>query len=112
MDEQVKQDVAVTPAGQPEQVSKPELGQEVAKPIEPTEVKEEQVTATQPEPVLTEQKILQLVKQASKEAAEETLRQMQSRTDKAEAKFRKEVQDRIDQLKSIGVNSPRNRLIS
>lgn len=104
MNEQVNQDVVVQPAGQPDQVSQQEISPEVAKPEAIVPVTQEPVQPTQPEPVLTEQKVLEIVNKAAKEAAAETLREVQSRTDKAEARIRKEVQDKIDGLKAIGVS--------
>lgn len=74
----------------------------VATPTEPVATVEPSQPTIQ-EPVLTEQKILELVGKAAKQAAEETLREVQSRTDKAEARIRKEVQEQIDRLKGIGV---------
>lgn len=103
MEEQENQAVEVQPSGQMENVS-PEVSlAEAAQPeANITEVKE-QVQATAEQPVLTEQKVLELVARAAKEAANETLREVQSRTDKAEARIRKEVQGQIDRLKTIGV---------
>jgi hypothetical protein len=103
MEEQVNQEVVAQPSGQTENVS-PEVNVVEAAQPEPqiTEVAEQAQTTTA-EPVLTEQKILELVSKAAREAAAETLREVQSRTDKAEARIRKEVQEQIDRLKNIGV---------
>ena len=103
MEEQVNQEVVAQPSGQAEEVSPEAQVVEAAQPEPQVAEVKEQPQQTTPEPVLTEQKVLELVKNAAKEAAQETLREVQSRTDKAEARIRKEVQEQIDRLKGIGV---------
>jgi hypothetical protein len=103
MEEQVNQEVVAQPSGQTEQVSPEAVVVEAAQPEPQVAEVQEQAQETKPEPVLTEQKVLELVSKAAKEAAAETLREIQSRTDKAEARIKKEVQEQIERLKGIGV---------
>jgi len=103
MEEQVNQEVVAQPSGQTEQVSPEAIVKEVARPEAQIAEVAEQAATTPSEPVLTERKVLELVQKAAKEAAAETLREVQSRTDKAEARIRKEVQEQLDRLKGIGV---------
>jgi len=103
MEEQGKQEVEAQPSGQTDNVSpEVEVPETAQSEVQSTEVKE-QAQPTTEQPVLTEQKVLELVGRAAREAAAETLREIQSRTDKAEARIRKEVQAQIDRLKNIGV---------
>jgi len=103
MDEQVIKDVEAQLPGQVVEVS-PEVNvTEAAQPEAQVAEVLEPAQPTTEQPVLTEQKILELVRNAAKEAAAETLREVQSRTDKAERRIRTEVQAQIDRLKTIGV---------
>lgn len=104
MDEQVIQNVVAQPSGQTEQVSPEVVVPEAAQPEVATTQVEEQAQSTVAEPVLTEQKVLELVNKAAKQAAAETLREIQSRTDKAERRIKTEVQAQIDRLANIGVS--------